>query len=91
MNKLFQDLCHGRIPGWDSHVHFHQPEEILEKIQNERKYFEWILSPNDFKKFKNLEKLHSKIHAQGYEDTYANAFKLGVMLMCAVFSDGNNR
>ena len=44
-----------------------------------------IMSAEDFERFKALEALHYECHTRRYRNTYTNAFKLGVMLMCAVF------
>jgi len=93
MNKVLQDLYRGRIPGWDSQVHSKsEPDEILKKIQTERKHFKNIMSAKNFEKFKELEALHAESHALRYENVYTNAFKMGVLLMCAVFmGDGGKK
>jgi len=89
MNKVLQDLYHGRIPGWDSQVH---TEECRKKIVDERKHLMSLMSPKAVESFKKLEALHYECHAKGYENNYANAFKMGVLLMCAVFSgDGDEK
>ena len=87
MNKLLQDLYYGRIPGWDSQVHTTETEEDRQKILSERRYFTSLLSAKDLDRYKKLEALHTKSHARRYENTYINAFKLGIMLMCAVFAN----
>ena len=86
MKKILHDLYHGRIPGWDSRICMNsETDEIREKIRSERRYFASILSAEDFERFKDWEALHREGHARRYMNTYTEAFKLGVMLMCAVF------
>ena len=89
MNKLLQALYHGRIPGWDSQVHTTETDENREKTLSERKYFTSKMSDKDLERYKKLEALYAECHARRYENVYTNAFKLGVMLMCAVFADGD--
>jgi len=85
MNKMLQNLYHGRIPGWDSQVHFDETDEYRKETQRERKYLLSIMSPKAVESFKKLEALHNESHTRRYENTYINAFRLGVLLMCAVF------
>jgi len=89
MNKLLQALYHGRIPGWDSQIHTTEIEELRKKILHERKCFTGDLSPKNLARYEKLEALHAESHAKRYENVYINAFRLGVMLMCAVFTDDN--
>ena len=86
MKKILHDLYHGRIPGWDSSTSMNaETDATSEKIRSERRYFASIMSVKDFERFKSLEALHGEGHARRYRNTYENAFRLGVMLMCAVF------
>jgi len=86
MKNLLHELYHGRIPGWNSRFHNNtETDAIREKIRSERKYFVSGMSPEDLKRFKELETLHHHLHSNRCKNTYINAFKLGVMLMCAVF------
>jgi len=89
MKKLLHKLYNGRIPGWDSQVHTTEIDENREKIQAERRYLMSIIPPKAHASFKRLETLYAESHARRYENVYTNAFKLGVMLMCAVFMDGD--
>jgi len=89
MKKILHDLYHGRIPGWDSVASTTLPDETREKILNERQYIASIMSPKDFERFKTIETLHKEAHTRMYRSTYAKAFKLGVMLMWAVFMNND--
>ena len=85
MTKILHELYHGRLPRGDRSVNGPQLDVTREKILSERRYFASIMSGEDFERFKALEALHRECHDRRYRDTYTNAFKLGVMLMCAVF------
>lgn len=87
MNKLLQGFYHGRIPI----VSTTQSEEIRKKIRSERRYFLSRLSAKDRERYKNLEALHTESHARRYENTYAEAFKLGAMLMLAIFAESEDK
>jgi len=91
MKKILRDLRNGCIPGWDSHLCLYsETPELNKEIMKKRQYFASNLSVEDFERFEALEALHKESHAVRYRKTYANAFKLGVMLMCAVFMDGDD-
>jgi len=85
MKKILHDLYHGHIPGWDSSASNAETDETREKIISERQHLVSILSAEALEKFKALEALHTKAHARRYKCTYMKAFRLGAMLMCAVF------
>lgn len=90
MKNILHSLCHGRVPGWHKSSSADAKSKILtQKIESERAYFASVLSAEDFKKFRKLEKLHKKYNSIKYIDTYINAFKMGAMLMCAVFGGEN--
>jgi len=91
MNKILHELYLGRFPRGDRSVNTPQLDATREKILCERKYFASIMSAEDFKRFKALEALHRDCHAQRYKNAYTNAFKLGIMLMCAVFMNDDGR
>jgi len=89
MYKILHDLYHGNIPGWDSQFPMKsETTEAKQKIRSEQQYFMSILSDEDVERFKALDALHKEGHTRRYRNTYVNAFKLGVLLMCAVFADG---
>jgi len=86
MKNLMNELYHGRIPGWHSKFHADdETEAVRERIKKEKQYFASILSDADYKRFKAFGLLHKECHDRRYKNIYANAFKFGVMLMCAVF------
>jgi hypothetical protein len=87
MKNILHELQRGHIPGWDSRMNTNTvaAKELNEKIKREREYLRFIMSPEDFRRLEKLESLHRERHSILYKNTYSNAFKLGVMLMCAVF------
>ena len=84
MNKILQELYHGRI--WERRTNM-TPEEmaILDKIQEEKQHFSGILSAGDYKRLENIEALYRKLHSLDDMVTYIHAFRLGAMIMCVVF------
>ena len=91
MSKILQDLYAGRISGWNRTVQM-TPEKtaVNNKIQAEKQYFSTLLSPDDLTRLENLESLYCESHGISDMDTYIHAFKLGVTLMSAVFSECGN-
>jgi len=85
MKKILHDLYHGRMPGWDSTISTTETYEFREKTLSERQYFASIMSAEDFERFKAWEAMHREGHTRRYKNTYMKAFKLGVVLMCAIF------
>jgi len=85
MKKILHDLYRGRFPKGDHGVNTPQIDATREKILSERQYLASIMSAEDFERFRALEALHRECHDQRYQNTYAKAFKLGIMLMCALF------
>jgi len=87
MKNILNELYRGRIPGWDSQAHSNNDTNAFhEKLSSERQYFASIMSKKDFQRFRELEKFHKDSHKIRYKNVYMNAFRLGVMLMCAVFT-----
>ena len=85
MKKIIHDLYRGRLPGWDNSRSNTESDETREKIVSARKHLISILPADALERFKTLEALHNETHARRYRNTYMKAFRLGVMLMCAVF------
>ena len=86
MKNILHKLCRGTLPKWESNRSATEKEEALtKKIESERKYFSTIMSDENFERFKKLEHLHRDRHSIRYMDTYINAFKMGAMIICAVF------
>jgi len=87
MKNILHELYNGRIPGWDSQAHSNiDNDAFYEKVSSENRYFSTIMSKKDFERFKKLHKLHKENHAIRYRNVYTKAFRLGVMLMFAVFT-----
>ena len=86
MKDILYKLYFGRISRWECRANRSVEENNIEnKINAEKKYFKEILSDEDFKRLNELESLQSDV--RGFEDirTFSYAFRLGAMLMCAVF------
>jgi len=87
MKNILHELYYGRIPGWDSAAHSSFDSNAFhERLSSERQYFASIMSKKDFARFRELEKFHKDSHKIRYRNVYMNAFRLGAMLMSAVFT-----
>ena len=86
MKNIIHDLYFGRISEWENRI-IRSDEEmaIHDKIIAEKQYFSGVLSAEDYKRLESLETLCMESHNFDELRAYVNAFKLGVMIMCAVF------
>lgn len=88
MTNILREFFRGRIPGWEPRASRNAEESsINHKIEAEKKYFSETMSAEDFKRLEKLEDMYIAAHFFSSERTYSHAFMLGVMLMCAVFSE----
>ncbi len=88
MNKLLADLYYGRISGWERRpVYTSDDVALRHKIDDERQYFTEQMSSDDKKRYDKYESLRSKASDFVEEDAFSYGFRLGVKLMCAVFSE----
>ena len=86
MKNILYDLYYGRISGWER-----RPSRtaaytaINRKIADEKQYLAEKLLADDCQRFQALEVLYTQAHEFEQLDAYRFGFRLGVMLMCAVF------
>ena len=86
MKNILHELYFGRVSRWERRVNRTAEELAVEnKIQTEKKHFSQIVSAEDYKRLNELEKLYGQF--RDFEDmrTFNYAFRLGVLIMCAVF------
>jgi len=60
---------------------------VHNKIEAEISYIMQKMSPDDCKRFEELECLYMQASDFVQKDAFSYGFKLGTMLMCAVFND----
>ena len=88
MKNILHELYFGRVSRWERRVNRTAEEMAVEnKIQAEKKHFSQVFSDENYKRLNELEKLYGQF--RDFEDmrTFNYAFRLGAMLMCAVFSE----
>jgi len=89
MFKFLIELYFGHVFGWEQHVKRTSNEEAIhDKIQAERQYFSEMVPEEDIKRWDEFEDLYTRAHALEDMRTFIYAFRLGVMLICAVFMGG---
>jgi len=87
MKNILHELYFGRVSRWERRVNRTNEELAVEnKIQNEKKHFSQILSDEEYKRLNELEKLYGQFRDFDDMRTFHYAFRLGVMIMFAVFS-----
>jgi hypothetical protein len=87
MSDILIDLYYGRISGWERHrLRTTEEKTVNRKIEAEKRYFIEKMSLDDCKRFQELENLYTQAHGFDEIDAYRYGFKLGVMLMSAVFT-----
>jgi len=88
MRNILHDLYSGKFSAWErSPVRTADNIATNRKIEDEKRYFMQKMSIDDCQRFEALEDLYT--HANEFEqaDAFSYGFKLGVMLMGAVFMD----
>ena len=84
MKNILHEIYHGRFPKWDENSDDPKSGVLFKKIMDERRYFKSILSPEDYERFKALEKLHRAEHSIRDKRMCANAFRMGALHICTI-------
>lgn len=88
--SVLQDLYRGRINAWERQsIHTAENIAVNRRIEDEKRYFIQKMSLDDVQRFEALENLYFQSSDFEQEDSFTYGFKLGAMLMCAVFMDDN--
>ena len=86
MSSILEDIYNGRVSRWEQRVNRTAEETAVEnQIQAEKKYFEKTMTADDYKRLNELETLYGEFRSFDDMRTFKYAFRLGVMIMCAVF------
>lgn len=88
--SIISDLYHGNINAWERRpVRTAENMAVNHKIEDEKRYFIQKMSLDDVQRFEALENLYSQSSDFEQESAFSYGFKLGTLLMCAVFTDEN--
>jgi hypothetical protein len=91
MNSILEDLYFGHLPGWEVHAKITaEGKAVNKKIDAEKKYFSGVLSKEDCKRLVELDELYKLSNSFENKNSFIYAFRLGVMLMSAVFMGGHD-
>ena len=86
MNKILLDLYWGRVSATERKTTFTDEEvAIYKEIEEERQYFSFSMSAADYERLEAYENRLDKVREISDISTFNYAFRLGVMLMHAVF------
>ena len=90
MRKILADLYHGRFKAWERRpTRTAENLAINQRIEDEKRYFVQKMSTDDCQRFESLENLYDQSSAFEQVDAFTYGFRLGTMLMCAVFMGEN--
>lgn len=87
-NNILHSLYNGEFKAWERQsTCTAESKTVRRKIDNENRYFMEKMSLDDCKRFQELESLYH--HSSHFEqaDAFSYGFKLGTILMCAVYLD----
>jgi len=88
MKSILEKLYFGRIAPWERRTNrSEERRELGRKIEDEKRYFIQKMSLDDCQRFQALDGLYSQANEFEQIDAFSSGFKLGIMLMCAVFMD----
>jgi len=88
LSEILSQLYFGHVPGWESHAHSTAEQRAVnEKIDTEMKYFSGLMSASedDCKRLDAFDDLYKQSCSIENMHSFKFAFRLGVLLMCAVF------
>ena len=85
MVSVIEALYDGKIIPWERRVVMTHERKVVEKqIECEKQYFTERMSPDDRKRFEQLEGLYVSASCHEDADIYSHGFTLGVTLMLEV-------
>ena len=88
MRNILQDLYFGRLSGWERRPsRTAEFKAINRKIAAEKTYFTEQMSVDDCERFEALENLYTQSHQADEADAFCLGFRLGAMIIGAVFMD----
>ncbi|MDL2258160.1 hypothetical protein LJC42_03245 [Eubacteriales bacterium OttesenSCG-928-K08] len=88
MKSILHELYGGEInPYENTSVSSNDYRRINRKIQAEKRYFAERMSEDDCKRFEALENLYSDSSEMETQKAFCEGFKLGALLLCAVFTE----
>lgn len=88
MSNILYALYNGYIsPSERKPVKSAERDKIIQIIDSENSYFMDKMSPDDCKRFQEMEGLYSQLSDIEQFESFRYSFKLAVMLICEVYAD----
>jgi len=86
--NILHDLYNGQFNAWSRRsAGTVESKAVRIKIDDENRYFMQKMSPDDCRRFEELDNLYFKYSDFEQADAFSYGFRLGTILMCAVYSD----
>lgn len=81
MNNILNSLYNGKITPWERKTQFTEEQrKLLQKLDQEHRYFTEKLSAEDCDRFENFIDLHGKLLSDEEENAFSYGFSLGLLL-----------
>ena len=84
--SMVRELYYGNISPWER-KRAYPPERIAltDKIDDIVQHFKNLLSPEEYKKFAEMQEMESQVDVEHAVDLFEHAFCMGVRLMIDIF------
>lgn len=84
--SMLHEFYFGNIRPWERrHIHTPEYRALAEKVDDVENYFENLLPPEEFKKFREMQDTQIQINAIDELELFEYAFCTGVLLMIDIF------
>lgn len=81
-----RELYYGNVSPWErKRVYTPERTALTDKIDDIVEHFKNLLSPEEYKKFAQMQELAAQVDADDAVDIFEHAFCLGVLLMIDIF------
>lgn len=88
MKSIIQSLYSGAIIPWERNdADIERRNEVLQKLEDEERYFLEKMPQNDCLRFQALSSLHMEFATIGEENLFSYAFTLGMLLAMDVMKE----
>lgn len=84
--SMVRELYYGKLSPWER-KRAYSPERIalMDKMDDIVQHFQNLLSPEEYKKFAEMQELEMQIDAEDAADLFEYAFCMGALLMTDIF------
>ena len=84
--SMVRELYYGNISPWErKRVYNPERTALNDKINDIVQHFKNLLSPEEYKKFAEMQELESQVDVEDAVDLFEHAFCMGVRLMIDIF------